>query len=70
MARLARQHELHYANLTEHVRETEEVKEIAAGAEQGYILQTGLAPGFVDVLENDLYRTFCQENGEAPSTAS
>jgi len=66
MARLARRHGLHYANLTEHVRETEEVKEIAAGAEQGYILQTGLAPGFVNVLANALYRTFCQEHGDGP----
>jgi len=66
MARLARQHGLHYSNLTEHVRETEEVMEIAAGAEQGYILQTGLAPGFVDVLANGLYRTFCQEHGDGP----
>src|SRR3954471_3586945 len=45
MARLARQHEIHYANLTEHVRETEEILEIAGGADRGYILQTGLAPG-------------------------
>lgn len=64
MARLARQHGLHYANLTEHVRETEEVKEIAAGAEQGYILQTGLAPGFVNVLAVSLHRTFCAEHGD------
>lgn len=66
MARLARRHGLHYSNLTEHVRETEEVKEIAAGAEQGYILQTGLAPGFVNVLASALYRTFCQEHGDGP----
>ncbi len=32
MARLARKHEIHYANLTEHVKETEEILEIAAGA--------------------------------------
>jgi saccharopine dehydrogenase-like NADP-dependent oxidoreductase len=64
MARFARDHDLHYANLTEHVRETEEVKEIAADAKQGYILQTGLAPGFVNVLAMALYRTFCQEHGE------
>jgi saccharopine dehydrogenase-like NADP-dependent oxidoreductase len=66
MARLARRHGLHYANLTEHVRETEEVIAIAEGAEQGYILQTGLAPGFVNVLANALYRTFCREHGDGP----
>jgi saccharopine dehydrogenase-like NADP-dependent oxidoreductase len=63
MARLARKHQLHYANLTEHVRETNEVIEIAAGAEQGYVLQAGLAPGFIDVLANGLFQRFCSENG-------
>jgi saccharopine dehydrogenase-like NADP-dependent oxidoreductase len=63
MARLARKHQLHYANLTEHVRETNEVIEIAAGAEQGYVLQTGLAPGFIDVVANGLFQRFCAENG-------
>jgi len=63
MAQLARRHGLHYANLTEHVRETEAVKQIAAGAAEGYVLQTGLAPGFVNVLAMSLYRTFCREHG-------
>ncbi|HEX2224821.1 MAG TPA: saccharopine dehydrogenase C-terminal domain-containing protein [Thermoanaerobaculia bacterium] len=61
MARLARQHRLHYANLTEHVKETEEVTAIAQGAEQGFLLQTGLAPGFIDVLANGLFQQFCRE---------
>ena len=62
LARLARQHHLHYANLTEYVEETEQVREIAKGAEQGFLLQTGLAPGFVDVLGNGLYQRFCREH--------
>jgi len=62
MARLALRHRLHYANLTEHVRETNEVIAMAAGAEQGFVLQTGLAPGFIDVLANGLFQRFCQEN--------
>jgi saccharopine dehydrogenase-like NADP-dependent oxidoreductase len=61
MARLARRHRLHYANLTEHVRETEEVIEIAGGSEQGFILQTGLAPGFINVVANGLFQRFCGE---------
>ena len=64
MARFARRHGLHYANLTEHVRETEEVKAIAEGAAQGYILQTGLAPGFINVLAIALYQAFCREHGD------
>jgi saccharopine dehydrogenase-like NADP-dependent oxidoreductase len=50
MAKLARKYGLHYANLTEYVHETEEIRKIAEGSEQGFILQTGLAPGFVGVL--------------------
>src|SRR4029079_13811382 len=45
LARLARQHDLPYPTLTEHVKETEEIREIATEAEQGFLLQTGLAPG-------------------------
>lgn len=63
MARLARKHEIHYANLTEHVKETEEILEIAEGAKQGFLLQTGLAPGYIDVLGNHLFREFCREHG-------
>jgi hypothetical protein len=63
MARLARKHELHYANLTEHVKETEEIHEIAAGAEQGFLLQTGLAPGYINVLGHSLFLRFCREHG-------
>ncbi|HEY8021874.1 MAG TPA: saccharopine dehydrogenase C-terminal domain-containing protein [Thermoanaerobaculia bacterium] len=62
LARLARQHHLHYSNLTEHVRETDEVEAIAAGAPQGFLLQTGLAPGFVDVLAHGQVQRFCAEH--------
>jgi saccharopine dehydrogenase-like NADP-dependent oxidoreductase len=61
MARLARQHDLHYANLTEHVEETEEIQEIAQGASRGFLLQTGLAPGYVNVLGHSLYQRFRRE---------
>jgi saccharopine dehydrogenase-like NADP-dependent oxidoreductase len=63
MAQLACRHRLHYANLTEHVRETNEVIEIAAHSDKGFILQTGLAPGFIDVLANGLFQRFCREYG-------
>lgn len=61
MAGLAVQHNMHYANLTEYVQETEEIKALAANAKTGFILQTGLAPGFVGVLAIRLYEEF-QEN--------
>ena len=63
LARLARHHHLHYANLTEHVHATDEVTAIAAGASEGFLLQTGLAPGFVDVLATGLFQRFGEENG-------
>lgn len=63
MASLARKHRLHYANLTEHVRETEEIQEIAHGADRGFLLQTGLAPGYINVLANHLYEKFRRDHG-------
>jgi saccharopine dehydrogenase-like NADP-dependent oxidoreductase len=63
MARLAREHRLHYANLTEYVQATDEISELARGAEQGFLLQTGLAPGYVNVLGNGLFQRFRREHG-------
>lgn len=60
MARLARAHGLHYANLTEYVAETDEIVEVAHGAETGFVLQTGLAPGFINVLGHGLFQAFCR----------
>lgn len=61
MAHLALQHNCHYANLTEFVEETKKIEEIAKNAERGFILQTGLAPGFIDILAHSLFQEFCTE---------
>jgi saccharopine dehydrogenase-like NADP-dependent oxidoreductase len=58
LARFARDFKMHYANLTEYVDETEEIMELAKDAETGFILQTGLAPGFINVLAMSLYGGF------------
>lgn len=58
IARLALKHKCHYANLTEYVAETNEILELAKGAETGFVLQTGLAPGFINVLACELYNKF------------
>lgn len=58
IAQYAKDYNCHYANLTEHVRETEEVINIAAGAETGFVLQTGLAPGYINVLAMYLFNKF------------
>jgi saccharopine dehydrogenase-like NADP-dependent oxidoreductase len=58
LARFAKDFKMHYANLTEYVAETEEIMELAKDSETGFILQTGLAPGFINVLAMSLYRGF------------
>lgn len=63
MARLAIKHGCHYANLTEYVAETNEIMEIAKDADTGFILQTGLAPGFINVLANQLFIDFQAAHG-------
>jgi len=63
MARLCVQYGLHYANLTEYVKETQEILEIAADAETGFILQTGLAPGYVNNLAVSLIESFEKKYG-------
>ena len=58
MARFAFDFKMHYANLTEYVAETDEIINLARNAETGFVLQTGLAPGFINVLAMSLYRRF------------
>ena len=60
MARFAKDFKMHYANLTEYVAETDEIIELAKDAETGFVLQTGLAPGFINVLAMSLYRKFVE----------
>lgn len=63
MARLCLQYNLHYVNLTEYVKETQEIMEMASDAETGFILQTGLAPGYINNLAVHLVETFTQRYG-------
>ena len=63
MARFARDFKMHYANLTEYVAETDEIIALAKDAETGFILQTGLAPGFINVLAMSLYQKFITDFG-------
>jgi saccharopine dehydrogenase-like NADP-dependent oxidoreductase len=58
MASVALQYSMHYVNLTEYVNETAQIQEMARDAETGFVLQTGLAPGFVNVLAQSLYDEF------------
>lgn len=58
MAQFAVDHKMHYANLTEYVAETDAIMSLAKDADTGFVLQTGLAPGFINVLAIKLYREF------------
>lgn len=62
MAQLALEHDMHYANLTEYVNETDRIKELAKNATRGFVLQTGLAPGYINVLAHKLYQNFTRDH--------
>lgn len=61
MAQFAKDFHLHYANLTEYVAETETIMELAKDAQTGFVLQTGLAPGYIDLLAHGLFQQFCND---------
>ncbi len=63
MAQLAVDNNCHYANLTEYVNETNQIMELAKDANTGFALQTGVAPGFVNILGNYLYNQFKEQYG-------
>jgi saccharopine dehydrogenase-like NADP-dependent oxidoreductase len=58
IATAARHVGLHYLDLTEDVRSTEKVKELAKGASQAFIPQCGLAPGFISIVTHDIASQF------------
>ncbi len=58
MAQFAKDFKMHYANLTEYVAETDKIIALAKDAETGFVLQTGLAPGFINILAMSLYKKF------------
>jgi len=63
LAQYAKDYGCHYANLTEYVKETDEVTAIAKEANTGYILQTGLAPGYINVIGHYLFQKFTSTHG-------
>lgn len=62
MAQFAKDFKMHYANLTEYIAETDAVIKIAEGADTGFVVQTGLAPGFINVLAMSLYNEFVEKH--------
>ena len=58
VAEVARDHGLHYFDLTEDVAVTRAVRSIAAGAQTAFVPQCGLAPGFISIAANELISHF------------
>lgn len=63
IAQMAKDNHTHYANLTEYVSETNQVMEIAKDADTAFVLQTGLAPGFINVLACKIWEDFTADFG-------
>ncbi len=61
IAKICLEYDMHYANLTEYVNETNQVIEIAKKSKKGFVLQTGLAPGFINVLGMKLFNDFTSQ---------
>jgi len=62
LAGYAKTYNCHYANLTEYVKETDLVTEIANTSDTGFILQTGLAPGYINILALHLFNAFTKKH--------
>lgn len=60
LAEAARALNLHYFDLTEDVRTTETIANIAKGSEKVFIPQCGIAPGFINIVADDLMQSFSE----------
>jgi saccharopine dehydrogenase-like NADP-dependent oxidoreductase len=58
VADAARKARVHYFDLTEDVEVTRAVRAIGAGAQQGFVPQCGLAPGFISIAAAELITHF------------
>jgi saccharopine dehydrogenase-like NADP-dependent oxidoreductase len=58
VAEAARRAGIHYFDLTEDVEVTRAVRQIANGADQAFVPQCGLAPGFISIAANELIKHF------------
>lgn len=58
VAEAAKEHGLHYFDLTEDVAVTQFVQQVAEGAKTAFVPQCGLAPGFISIAANHLMQQF------------
>ena len=59
-ARIARKCQIHYFDFTEDVATTAQIQEIAKDANTAFVSQCGVAPGFINIIANDLMQTFME----------
>ncbi len=60
MGSLAHTYNKHYVNLTEHVEATNRLIELSKTSTSAFVLQAGLAPGFINILAHRLFKQFCK----------
>ena len=58
VAELAARYDLNYFDLTEDVEVTHAIRKLAAGRENVFMPQCGLAPGFISIAANELMQNF------------
>lgn len=58
VAELARSLQLHYFDLTEDVKTTAAIAQLAENATTAFVPQCGIAPGFINIIANDLMENF------------
>ena len=60
VAELAAAHAIHYFDLTEDIAVTRRIREISEGADTVFMPQCGLAPGFINIVANELMGRFAE----------
>lgn len=58
VAKIAKEHNLHYFDLTEDVHVTDFVTQLAKNANTAFVPQCGLAPGFINIAAHSLMKDF------------
>lgn len=58
VAKAAKMLSIHYFDLTEDTHVTQEIRAISKNASSAFVPQCGLAPGFINILTNDIASTF------------
>ncbi len=60
LAHLAKKLNLHYFDLTEDIHVSETIKNLSQGASNAFVPQCGVAPGYINIVANDMIQHFDQ----------